>query len=327
VTARYLVVKGFAGMGNRLGALLTGIAYAELTGRALVVDWNDFRYSPDGADVFHRLFSAPRAPWIAAVEAIPSVAPEPWRGSLAEPMEEMTRRVQALSGRAVVERLSIDLRRLDHGEDVAVLFSYTFDYRALRVHEPLFPPAWRGLGADAFARVLLRDHVTPSPRIRERARQFARRRFRPSTIGVHVRHTDNVDRPRASDGAAPLDAFGPLLDTCLRDEPEAAVFVATDNRAVLETFARRFPNVVHRRKWYPETPGEAVHGHTRCPDKLRMAEDALTDLFLLSQCNPLVYSSRSSFGRVARVLAAPETPAIDVEQFLRFRAWHGAQRR
>lgn len=55
---RYLLVKGFSGLGNRLQALAEAIIYARLSGRELLIDWNDSLYSSDGNDVFHRLFGA-----------------------------------------------------------------------------------------------------------------------------------------------------------------------------------------------------------------------------------------------------------------------------
>jgi hypothetical protein len=103
------------------------------------------------------------------------------------------------------------------------------------------------------------------------------------------------------------------------------VFVATDNRAVLETFEQRFPGLIHRPKWYPERVGDPIHGHRRCPDKLRMAEDALVDLLLLGRCSTLIYSGLSSFGRYASAMAQPRCTAIDVEGLHAFRTWHGRQ--
>jgi hypothetical protein len=46
--ATFLLVKGRASLGNRILSALTGILYARLTGRRLLVDWRDEVYSDDG---------------------------------------------------------------------------------------------------------------------------------------------------------------------------------------------------------------------------------------------------------------------------------------
>ena len=51
---RYLVVKGKAGMGNRLLSLVHAVVYALITQRTMVVDWSDYTYS--GEDVFDEFF-------------------------------------------------------------------------------------------------------------------------------------------------------------------------------------------------------------------------------------------------------------------------------
>lgn len=57
---RYLLVKGRAGLGNRMLCALTGILYARLAGRRLLVDWSDPIYAEGGLNVFHRYFRCPR---------------------------------------------------------------------------------------------------------------------------------------------------------------------------------------------------------------------------------------------------------------------------
>ena len=51
-TPNYVLVKGNAGLGNRLSSVLSGALYARLSGRRLLVDWTDWMYSNDGSNVF-----------------------------------------------------------------------------------------------------------------------------------------------------------------------------------------------------------------------------------------------------------------------------------
>jgi hypothetical protein len=58
---KLLLVKGLAGFGNRIHAALSGIVYARMTRRRLVVDWRDDVYSDDGTNVFPRYFDCAEA--------------------------------------------------------------------------------------------------------------------------------------------------------------------------------------------------------------------------------------------------------------------------
>ncbi len=334
---RYLVLKGYAGLGNRLGALLQAIVYARLTGRRLVIDWNDYRYSADGTDIFRHLFERPAAGSLAAIASDGSVVPAIWRGHLSRPLQDMAAgrglprwvpfrlrraldRVAVSFGRAdlrtpgrMLERFSVDLGRLDHPERVAVIFEYTFRHDRLTAHAGAFPPEWRGLDDTALIRKLLADHVAPSPRIVAAVDEFRRRRFGPLAIGVHIRQTDNMLGNRVLTKGMLFSDFDAPLAEGTAAHPEATLFVSTDNRAVLEAVLARYPKAVSREKWYPDRPGEAIHGHKDCPDKLQMAEDALVDLYLLASCDRLICSSRTSFARFAQHLSRrPQQVVIDV---------------
>ena len=56
---KYLLVKGLAGLGNRMLAALTGILYARMSSRRLIVDWRDPTFSKDGSNAFPVLFKCP----------------------------------------------------------------------------------------------------------------------------------------------------------------------------------------------------------------------------------------------------------------------------
>jgi len=53
---RYLIVKGIAGLGNRLLTISAAIAYAEASNRKLYVDWTDGLYDEKGVNPFYSLF-------------------------------------------------------------------------------------------------------------------------------------------------------------------------------------------------------------------------------------------------------------------------------
>ena len=110
-----------------------------------------------------------------------------------------------------------------------------------------------------------------------------------------------------------VSAIDAVLDNRLRADPRATIFLATDNGAVQKSFLGRYDRVVIHPKWHPAIAGEAIHGHYACPDKLRAAEDALIDLYLLTRSDFLVYSSRTTFGLCATYISAqPADRRVDV---------------
>jgi hypothetical protein len=54
---KYLVLRGCAGLGNRLFTFLYALQFAKLTGRTLVVDWRDGQFNFPGKDAFGHAFT------------------------------------------------------------------------------------------------------------------------------------------------------------------------------------------------------------------------------------------------------------------------------
>ena len=320
--ARFLLHKGYSGIGNKVLSFLQALVYARLTRRELLVDWNDFRYSADDKDVFRYLFESPAVRGgIEEVARGASVAPGIWRRRLRQPVQAMARRHRLGSPALLKERLSVDTSRLDYPETIAVLFDYSFRYDRLIQHADAFPPEWRGKDESPLVRQLLRDFLSPRAAVTEPVQAFARARFRESVIGVHIRQTDNMSAARIARKGVAITAYAPILDALRRARPGAALFLATDNEAVLRSFQEKYPGVLSYPKWFPTTAGEALHGNARCPDKRAMAVEALVELYLLARCDALVFSSRSSYGWLAKMISErPDEESFDVEALRRVSA-------
>lgn len=53
---KFLVVKGYCGLGDRIHDISRALNYAIKTNRYLIVEWNDFLFGPVGTNVFYRYF-------------------------------------------------------------------------------------------------------------------------------------------------------------------------------------------------------------------------------------------------------------------------------
>jgi hypothetical protein len=301
---KYLLVKGRVGLGNRIHSLLTGILYARLTGRRLVVDWSDHTYSNDGSNVFHRLFFCPSAGEVDELPEAASVTPEMWRGHLRDSVDDLRQAYRHLSFARFTHESSVDLTNLDQAADIAVFWQFAQKVDTLRPHfrgefEPLSQ-----LSTRTILRMLLTEDVALHPRIRARVTELKASHLEGRTVGVHVRLSDRQVRVRAI-----LDQ----LDVLLNRDPDLGIFAATDNSEVLAILERRYPGVITTPHWYPP-PGQPAHSNPACPDRLESAIEALVDLYLLASCDYLVADTTTSFARIAGLLmAAPDGNIIDVK--------------
>jgi hypothetical protein len=310
---KYLLVKGRAGLGNRIFAVLAAMLYAQLAGRRLVVDWSDSVYSGDRTNAFPRYFQSPWVDPQAELPATDSVSPDVWRGRLHLSTNELesqlppgsisdaqadARNEEAAGYRRAFEvATSIDLTRPDYPDDIAVYWTCADRIDVLRRHYPSQLDALGLGGHDAILRQMLREDLVLHPTIRARVGAFKARHFSANTVGVHVRYTDH----RVS-----LRRILRQLDVVLTREPGIQIFLATDNVQIVRMFQSAYPNVLTTSHWYPK-PGDRIHDNAVCPSPFEAGADALVDLYLLAECQYLVVDTRTSFARLACLLstAAP----------------------
>jgi len=299
---RFLLVKGTAGMGNRMLAAAAAVLYARLSGRRLIVDWSDATYSSDGANAFHRFFRSPACEPADRVPETDDVVPSFWRGRLHESVREVT--VPFPGSRypdSVLEKRSrLDLTRLDHPEAVAVLWAYVAQLHVLRPHLADRLPDLARLTNAELLRTIFRDDLLLQPEIRERVREFRAVHLRGPTVGVHVRYGDYRVSLRA--------VLGKLAEL-VRGEPGLQVFLATDNSEVLRTVERLYRNVVTTPHRYG-TPGVPLHNDPDCPDRTAGGIEALVDMYVLAECDYLVVDTSSSFAAVAALLGTRPSSAV-----------------
>jgi hypothetical protein len=297
---KYLLVKGSSGLGNRILSLLTGMVYARLAGRRLLVDWRDAHYSTGGVNVFTRYFAFPSFDPTLAIPDTLSVTPPIWRGHLHESAPDLRERHPEFArGTDLWRVFSIDLERLDYDETVAVMWTYVAQMDPLRRHfRGAFAP-FAELDNETILRRLLRQDLRLQPSLKERVERFEYSAFRRPTVGVHVRYTDHRAR---------LGALLSRLNRLLRRAPDLQIFLATDNRQIKRLFEANYPSVISTPHWYPPTAGRPLHTRREPPDPIERGAEALIDLYLLAACDYLIFDPSSSFGEVAALLseAPPE---------------------
>ncbi|WP_125411797.1 hypothetical protein [Leeuwenhoekiella sp. MAR_2009_132] len=110
--------------------------------------------------------------------------------------------------------------------------------------------------------------------------------FSSSTIGIHIRRTDNT----ASIKKSPLKKFEERIRNEIEKDPNVSFFLATDDKFVIEKFRAQFGNRIL-------TQGTVLNRNSLAG----MVESAV-DLFCLSNTKKIIGSYWSSFSTVASKL-------------------------
>jgi len=305
---KYLIVKSNGGMGNRMLCAVTGILYGQLTGRVTVVDWRDAAYSNDGSNTFATFFSCPSAQPEAVLPTDGTIRPAIWIGQRDMSISQMLHKYDPTKHSSIFihRKYSVDVRTLDYDEDVIVFWYYTQRIRALSRHLNRLQPSLAGLGIEGTIREVLTRQMILQEAIRRRVEDFKARYWGDEVIGLHIRHTDRKTN---------LAAYQRALERFLRCSPKALVFLATDNRMVSDEYHQQFKNVISTPKWFPDGMS-CMHQNLQCPDRVENGIGALVDMYLLADCNYLIFPSVSTFSWISRILSGlPPERVTDIDRF------------
>lgn len=289
-------------MGNRILAACTALLYGEMANRKVVIDWRDNSYSEDETEnAFPNYFDCPTAHSVGDIPDTQSVFPELWIGNL----DKSLGRLRDELGLKGYSEMSFDVSSIDYATEMLVFCAYTHKIKSLK---PLFKGEFaylRDMTTPEILRSVLSSRLHLVKEIHDSIYSYKANNFSANTIGVHVRHTDIK---------VPLTKLISNVKRVVGKNKDATVFLATDSQAVVEQLKQQLPRVVTVDKWFPPQ-GERMHQNwDNCPNRYQNGVEALTDLYLLSECNSLVFSSQSSFGYVASLLSQADPRQIyDVE--------------
>lgn len=308
--SKYLLVKGTAGLGNRIFALVTAILYARISDRTLAVDWRDDYYSSNGENVFFDLFELQNTPFVKTIPQSSSIYPHLWRGQIDQSISQVIAKdvgLLATMGQAVLRKYSYDVRNPNYSEDIVIGTGYTEEIDRIRsIFSTDYQPFKTASKATIF-RDTFHKHLRLTPAIQQRIESFRSENFKDQpTIGIHIRRSDK---------AISYPWYKKALGEHVDRYPDAQIFLATDNSDVESEISNLYPNVSMVEKWLP-APGEPAHRNRQCPDLKEHAIEALLDLFLLASCDHLIYSRTTSFGLLASYISlAPSEQHFDIQVY------------
>ena len=175
------------------------------------------------------------------------------------------------------------------------------------------------------ASAIIRDYVRPRAYIVDKADRFFDKHLAGRyVIGVHIRGTDaNVDPTRpVRQTRVNYDKFIAVLRRLLRKNPDALIFVASDEQASVDRIRNAFNKVIAYdsiRHQNGEVAGRGPAGGimpgylTQDPDgAAKNGEEAVIEYMLLSRCDYLVHNN-SSIPRTV-LSTAPGMPDTNIDE-------------
>lgn len=315
---KFLIVKGKAGMGNRILSALDGILYSHLTNRKLIVDWSDYTYSNDSSNAFSHFFTIPQSSSLNEIlnaNNIKSISPAIWENNLDKSVNHVINTYETGKNkqRDSLSKYTIDIKNLHYTEDILVRCSFTGNIHGFRqnlLNKGEFSNLMN-LKDEEILKKLIRENLDLNEDIKKRINLFKDKYFKEHVIGVHVRYTDiKTD----------LDKYPKIIKSILDKKDKAkkvVIFLATDNKLVESYFCDKYGknNVILTEKWYPQD-SKYLHQNQECPDRLENGIQALVDMYLLAACNYLIYDGNSTFGFVAKLISdIPDSKVIDISRY------------
>lgn len=212
-------------------------------------------------------------------------------------------------------KYSVDIRKKDFEEDILVFWNYSHRIPALMPFLRDSNHGFAGLSERQIIRKAIKEFLPLSQDIKELIDGIKKEHWNRPVIGVHVRYTDRKVK---------LKPYERTLNRFIEHAKNPLIFLATDNKQIEQIYRKNYENVFCTPKWFPENL-QTMHQNPGCPDRIANGIEALVDMYLLADCDYLIYPGCSTFSRISAILSnAPRQNVIDVEKYnpkVRVKAW------
>ena len=291
-----------SGLANQLRGLTSAMLMAEETGRNFYLHWGDILDMP-GLGGFSELFDDPVLPSTTVT---------------GESLSRLQRLFCMHRGRGVLPRQEWVIHELrPHHQFNSILcdmiagrVNFAFPAIVLSTYYSFHADPVDGI--DFYRkRHQIYERFVPARDIREKYRRFIDRYFNEHTIGVHIRTRKTNKRltkewdshPAGPIGQTRLDLFSLFIDEEIEKNPDAQIFLATDNTKECRSLMEKYKD---RLFMYPKETTAGMVNRFSLADH----QDALIDLYLLANTRKIIGTKQSSFSYEAAVIG--DTPFVEL---------------
>lgn len=327
---KFLVLKGCAGLGNRLITLMKAIKYCSKTHRTLYVDWADGMFSEYGDNIFYKYFDLKGIKYITDIEILKkkykaeatTTFPEKMLLSdLENPVIETFDVLTPQISYNTIYKVGMTQIALEKWSYFAGLQSwqrkkYTQNkyWNAIKFRNDgnNFPLGSALTGKHKEDIVFFADfrplinmknllkYISLKPDIQKAIENFANTHDIKNAIGIHVRYTDK--KPKSK-----LERLKKKIDKIIKQNPTQKIFLCTDNNDIINDFKLYYPqNLIIINRFIPESNNMGIHNwaikHTSKEIKEQMFYESLMDMWLLSMTKTLFWQGNSSFSYISKII-------------------------
>ncbi|MEM8484870.1 MAG: hypothetical protein AAF564_04940 [Bacteroidota bacterium] len=324
---KYLIVKGCAGLGNRISTLCAAIEYARDTNRTILVDWADGVIMPEGYNFFDDYFVLKNVAHVTSYEEIPNRDKLSFYPNMDG--QDITSGTYHLFDQLdEPQHAPIPFHRLPKNK-LRTLYRHWRVKHKKRTELPrrpwiLFDDRVLPYGGDmsrrikkdvvfyvdyipSFSQQTVRENLRLSDPLEARIAAFVDQRLDGGkAVGVHVRSTDKKPDAEIRDLLAQVRQLA---------KDNTSIFLSTDNIVLQQELQQTLQNVHVYPKDLPQVTCGGIHQWSvRNNDhkkSVEILESSIIDMYLLSRCEFLLFQGNSSFSRIAAVMHGNEQKAFD----------------
>lgn len=309
----YLIVKGCAGLGNRLVTVFSAIKYCERTNRILIIDWSDGQFDKSGIDAFEKCFDLKNMTY-SKIDTIKnwenlSHSSELLKNSKEKGIYDLYKSNQSsfwskFSGKLFYTESLKKLRRnwqpLQNVKNEKSL-NYGSDLSDNHKEDILYY-------IDFFPFINFNDlpkYVQIKSFLNEKIESFIKQNHLSNAVGIHIRYTDKK----------PTIEIEKIINHIKLNYKNSSVYLSTDSIEIENLFSTQFSEVILFPKIKPKLKGEGLHQWALYNNeeelKYTLFEESVIELFLLSRCKYLFYQGNSTFSNISKVYHSNKNNCYD----------------
>lgn len=313
---KYVVVEGFAGLGNRLRTIAAAIEYSQKTGRILCINWRDGMFASEKEEAFSLFFDIHGVKTIDIKDINKSLSIYPdsfgfdmFIGDITDNYERIEinnfykRKILNYSLRFLErfkqDRLSHKLAenhkyfRLSNGDGERLVFGGELK-KNIDKDVIVFVDNVPG-----YNKQKMLNHIHLKPFLDQKINMFVRENeLEYNSLGLHIRATDKNFQ-------GTLDRLFNAIENFMKKKQINKIFLCTDNKDIEKKFLKRFTKKI---VIYPKThPNENIPLHYWVKETgngelaKQMAMEAILDMFILSRTEYMLSQLGSTFSEISSV--------------------------
>ena len=307
---KYLILKGCAGLGNRIFSILNAISYSKKTGRKLIIDWSDGQFGKKHNNIFHKFFYIDDEVFsdisLNDMKNEIDCFPPYFNGKLNCSIYDLYKvgvpnkyvlflnkfknRRKHLWVKKTYKNSKYGFKEIFDKDNFNFghLLSEKIDNKLL-IYSDFVP---QSINPNLIEKIKLKSALS-----REVEEWEEKYKLNFNFVGIHVRSTDKE----------PKKSLNNLISYIKMYHPKNPIFLSTDNIYIEKKINLIFDNVLFYKKKLP-SPNTNRGIHMWGLDNLdedyneRMLKDSIMDMWLLSKCKFLLYQGSSSFSGVSKLL-------------------------